>query len=85
MSDVIKEFEKIKVKLEAAQSKRDVLKGKSEAAMDDLKKYGFDSINKASKSLVKLGKEADKVSEELEDLIKAFNEKFPELSVDADE
>lgn len=84
MSNAIHKLEKIKKNLEAVQSKRDILTGKAEAAMEELKKHGFDSVEEANKALDKLDKEADKISAKLEKLIAEFNEKYPELSGDSD-
>ncbi len=56
MTDVMKRLDAIRVKLIAAQSKRDVLVGKSQAALEELKKHGFASVDLANEEITRLDK-----------------------------
>ena len=82
MSDAMKKLEAIRSRLTKAQQERDKLSGKAEAAMEELKKLGYKTTAEANKALIKLNKEADVVAKELDDSIKAFTKKYPELVED---
>ena len=83
MANEMEKLESIRKKLVAAKQERDKLTGKKEGALETLLQQGYKSVASAEKALVKLGEDADKAAKQLEDMIAAFKEKYPELMEDA--
>ena len=74
----INEFNKIKKRISTLKSEVDIAKGKHDAAVEQLKKIGFDSIDDAQKVLNQLDAKIKDVKEQFEIAHHKFEEKYGE-------
>ncbi len=76
---LIKELERAKTDLEELGVEKIRAEGKLEQAMDDLKKAGFDSLDKAKKEFVRLTDLKAKAEKEAQEFLGAFKVKYADF------
>lgn len=73
------DFEKWKRRRDELRSERDRLQGKVDAAMDELKRLGYDSVDAAQTALDKLQKEEKDLAKSLDEMEAEFDAEFGAL------
>lgn len=73
------EFLRIKKVLADKKSERDKLIGKKDGLMEQLKEYGYSSIDAAEKAIEKIEKEINKMDKQLIQNINKFKDTYGDL------